>query len=603
MAVFPDNLPTQGAILLCFLVHIAVVGFALNRRLGLWQDADDQAGNAYLRWFFALSSGLLADIALLFLLGASGWLTRAGVLAGSLVLAGASVFTLAPKWNKPQWLASLRGAALLEGLSVGVLLLIVVSSAVRVPGHWDDTMYHLPLARFYVEHQSLALHEFVRFPLMPQNVDLLFAFGLVTGGEVLAQAMATLPVFVMSLGLIGAGVWVLGSPVPGFLAVLALLEIGPIRMTRGYAYVDNGLGLFCWGAVLALAIWNARSCRSRGWLALAGLLAGGAAGTKLFGAVFAVVLWLFVIGLRREWRAALLFASSALLSGSWWYIRSAILSGDPIHPAGGPLFGYFLWNADDLVRQRLELATFGVEPGVLAIWPALVEAGVSLWAPAFFSFLAFRKSERRLLILPAVFVSYFAFWFFVVQVQRYLAPVYALASLLSVLVVYRWIVGPLVAMVASRQAWLRDRRIPALLCLLPLLYFLAGSWQSASTRLARWDRTLAARPAYTLFSEADGLRPVLGSRLVQVGFEGSLYFFRGIAIGDWFGPGRYAGMLDCSSEPCRLVSPSVMAGLMDRFNCRMLAVNTDRFAIDIPAYQPLFDVRRQTKDGVLLIRR
>src|SRR5438477_419419 len=75
---------------------------------------------------------------------------------------------------------------------------------------------------------------------------------LMIGGDAAAQGMATIPIFIITLGLIGSGVWLLGSTLPGFLSVLLLLYLPVIRGTLGYAYIENGLALFSWGATLAL---------------------------------------------------------------------------------------------------------------------------------------------------------------------------------------------------------------------------------------------------------------------------------------------------------------------------------------------------------------
>ena len=231
----------------------------------------------------------MANITLLFLLGIAGWLNRYAVFGGGVALMAFAVPVLLFPFSLLNRIKRIRlgSATILEFLALLVLFLILVLNAVKVPGLWDDTSYHLPLARFYVEKQAIALNEYLRFPLFPHNVNLLFSLGLMMGGDILAQGMATLPLFIISIGLIGAGIWLLGSKIPGFLAVLVLLSLSPVKDTMGYAYIDNGLALFCWGAILALALWVSTDHRSTGWVVIAGMLAGGAAGSKYFGGVLA----------------------------------------------------------------------------------------------------------------------------------------------------------------------------------------------------------------------------------------------------------------------------------------------------------------------------
>ena len=77
----------QNLMLLAFMLHCAIVGFALNNSLSLWPEkAGSRNSNAYLQGFFAISVGLMVNVTLLFLLGMAGWLTKPAVF-GALGLA------------------------------------------------------------------------------------------------------------------------------------------------------------------------------------------------------------------------------------------------------------------------------------------------------------------------------------------------------------------------------------------------------------------------------------------------------------------------------------------------------------------------------------
>jgi hypothetical protein len=610
MVVFNFNkLFYPNLILLLFMLHCGIVGFAVNSQLNLFRDTTESKDNAYLQWFFALSSGLMANITLLFLLGITGWLNRYAVFLGGLALMAFAILILLFSFPFQDRIKRIHlgPAGILEILALLALFLVLGWKAVRVPGNCDDTFFHLPLARFYIEHQMIALNEYLRLPLAPQNVDLLFALGLMMGGDILAQGMAILPLFIISVGLIGAGVWLLGptipgSIIPGFLSVLVLLSLGPVNGNAGFAYIDDGLALFCWGAILALALWVSADDRSKGWVVIAGMLAGGAAGSKYLGGVLALLIGLYLLAIRRDWRASLTYAIAVIVFGSWWYIRSAVISGDPFHPAGGNIFGHFLWNADDLLRQKHEMMLQGAGKSSLNIYSALLKAHVLQWAPAFLSLIFFKKEGKPLRLLQIVFLSYFLFWFFSIQVSRYLAPIFAVGSFLSIYFLYRVVIGPFILALASRKAWLGNPYIPGALCLVLLLTIGATSYRAAVNRVAHWDEVLESRTGYTLIQQANKLIPIFGSRLIQVGFGDFNYFFNGTAIGDVFGPGRYSEMTNCDDSH-QLISPSAMTALMQRFNSRMLAVNTKRFAIDVAAYQEYFDIRQESADGLLLVKK
>ncbi len=63
-------------ILSAFLLHCSVIGFAMNALLKPWDLIETVRNNMYLEWFFALSSGITINIAVLFLIGISGYLNN-----------------------------------------------------------------------------------------------------------------------------------------------------------------------------------------------------------------------------------------------------------------------------------------------------------------------------------------------------------------------------------------------------------------------------------------------------------------------------------------------------------------------------------------------
>ncbi len=97
--------------------------------------------------------------------------------------------------------------------------------------------------------------------------------------------------------------------------------------------------------------------------------------------------------------------------------------------------------------------------------------------------------------------------------------------------------------------------------------------------LQHWHEILQETPGYSLMQHANQLIPQHGNRLLQVGFENAVFFYNGIVIGDWFGPGRYRQMMQCTHTPREPERGS---------------------KIDLPAYQLDFTLQQLTPDGVLL---
>lgn len=654
-----------------FLLQCAVVGGAVLQGLRVNLKVRGLDG------FFAICLGMLLNMATLFLLGIAGRFEGKSIAVAALALLVSSLYLLR-RIAGPNTLSStdglfaatkhrlpLRGNTekMFDVATLAVFFLLAVSVSMHPPGHWDDTMYQLPLARSYVEHQAIVLNEYLRFPLFPQNFNLLFGLGMLLGdalqpwlplageaatagvegvkgsgplwqfgaSEIFAQTFATLPLFVMVLGFWAASRHYLGSGVPGLLAGLLLFAIGPVKSTLGFAYIDNGLAMFCWAAALMVAAaartWNpfrraaatnardpARSTTvehpgelsdrsTAAALFAAGLLAGAACGTKYFGMVFAFLLGFIVaatawISSARRWapvwRLTTVYVLGTVIAGGWWYVRSYLVSGDPAHPAGAAIFGFFLWNEGDLALQNAEQAMHGVARNPL-MWPAaLLEAGVLPWLPAFVG-LFLRRVPPAIRVLQVAFVAYMLFWFFVTQVPRYLAPVYGLGCFLSMHAMYvarRW--------ASRRVGWLSMRH--ASLVVLTVVTIYAGERSAKYVReSARAEQVLATSSGYALYQTANTFIPEYGDRLVQVGFENGVYFFNGTVIGDHFGPGRYRDILGCEQRPCA-VSPERLQSVMARHDARMVLLSRG-YAIDLEKMAlPLngWSLLAENEEGVLL---
>jgi hypothetical protein len=477
-----------------------------------------------------------------------------------------------------------------------------MAKALTAPGGFDDTMYHLPEARYYVEHHGIVLDEFSRFPLFPQNMELLFSAGLMFGGVVLAQSISTVTLFIISLGLIGAAEHFAESPVPGYLAVIILLSIQATATGLGLAYIDNGFALFCFAGALASALAISNGGVSWEWILLSGALVGIAAGCKLFGLIFAAILFISTLVIRPSFKQ-IYFLIGAVVFGAWWYARSFALSGDPFWPAGGPIFGFYIWDAGDLAFQKAELASHGVIKAVRYMPSGLRSAHLLWWLPAFLPLFLFFRRKAAVALLYLVLVIFYTFWFFTTQIDRYLAPVFGVASLLSAMVVFRFILQPAMVRVERLLKWRLGRRIEAWASCAVIATGLVIAAAIASSNIRNWDETEHSRPGEVLFREARIAAPKYGSTLAQLGFENAIFFFDGTVIGDWVGPGRYRQMIDCPNSDrsgCSLISSVRMKAILTRFHSKMLAVNTRVFHIDLKEYSSLFVVMKTSNDGILL---
>jgi hypothetical protein len=604
------NLLQPVSVSIVLTIQMLLLGYAVNQVLGLWDHMPEPAQNSWLKIFFGLSVGFAIDTTALFLLGVAGWLSGKACI---ITLGGMTL--LAASQLKPRFLARPQLADLFSLTAVLLLFVAVTLPAIRVTGHWDDIMYQLPLAQSYVQQHQITLQPYIRYPLFPQNMNLLFALGLMTGGrqfgaEIVAQFLASVPLFITGLGLIGALRWTTGATWPGFFAAVLLLGLGNISEELGYAYVDNGLILYCWATVLAIALFisHENSGWRSPWLLIAGLMAGMAMGTKYFGVVLVSfpALWLLVV--RRDWRAMLVYGATALIFGSWWYIRAWAVSGDPIHPLGGNIFGYFLWNAQDLrlfvEGARRSSAGSGAIENVSTFGFFIKRAGLGLLALVPLSLIYWRRLGPGLTLILAVTLCYFGFWIYVTWVARYLAPIDAAVIFLGI-----WSLWQIGQTLMRNISWLggvkitRSKIAGAFLCVIAVIVPANNALKQTRNQLRNWQENLWQQPGYSLMQQANQLIPRYGNRLINIGFENAVFFYNGIAIGDWYGPGRYEPQMikySGSGGVYQLIPPELMREVMGHYQARTLLVNRARIGIDLPAYERDFTLQELTPDGVLL---
>ena len=586
----------NAGIFTIFVLHSLILGGAALRGLSAFESDDNKENNNYLKIFFALSIGISINILLLMLLGVLGYLNSfvVGILGGGIFVFVSYIF------GRHLFLSS--RLSIYELIPVGLLGLLTLAFSWHAPGYWDDTSFHLPLARFYLEQEAIVLHEYLRFPLFPQNMNMLMVLGLMLGDTLTAQIFATLPWFVIAIGLMGLCKWLMGFSVVGVLIALVLAKsIGAFKVGFGYAYVDAGLAMFCWSALLGLALWykqhTERTPNNLAWILIAGLLAGSAAGTKIFGGVFAFILCLHILLVTRKIKEGIIFGAVVLASGVWWYLRSYLIAGDPFHPVAAKFFGYFLWNEQDLLSQVSEQNRQGVGKNPIHLFSTLKNVGAQLWILAFVG-LFLRRLPVIIRLMQAIFLSYFVFWFFVSQVERYLAPIVVLATFLAFYTLYYFC--------KSLYKKINFTNIPQKYSVLfnafILLLCLSVAFKEMRRGIEKWNEHLLRSQGYELFSKASALRSQYGDRLVQMGFENAAYFFTGTTIGDWFGVARYSQMIDCSDGVCLPLDEVAMGKMMSSFNSKMLAVSFERYPLFRPEnYSNEFDVVLKNSQGVLLV--
>ncbi len=406
--------------------------------------------------------------------------------------------------------ASTQPASLLQssvsvehGLIVacGLVLLIFGSIAVlacfRPPGplEWDALAYHLADPKlFLLQHRipNLPTEHHSNFPF---TMEMLFTVGLLYNGYALANLFHLLMAALTLAGMIGFCSRTL-RPVVGWLSAVIFFTTPMVLWESSVAYID--VGLACFTTLSAFAAVSAsgeeKEKRRKGekekrryeiregepssfilhpssFLMLSGLLMGFALGMKYLALVpFGLTVLLLLLA-RVPARRVLLFVAVAALVGSPWYIKNAVVMGNPVYPFVTKVFPHSrYWSADRAAAYQTEQDKFGTKPlstdvrGKLlnlmqAPWHLLtrpnpwlllshpeLKTNVLYCNPGEFNFAAIFGGLYAALVLPLAFVrrvspsvrfllwlgaGQMCAWFVLSQVGRYLIqvmPLFAIAG-------------------------------------------------------------------------------------------------------------------------------------------------------------------------------
>ncbi len=530
----------QYAILAVF----AVAAYGLGGPLAAWTRHAAQH-SLFLSIPLQVSAGLGVMMVLLFVAGVLDWLNApviAVMLLLGLGLAGWSLLrgrgassgvsghaSLATRFDRiPRrawWWMAFAGIA-------GLPLLIAPLSP---PMAWDELAYHLPYARLWAEGGALTVDPWLRYPLSAYNLNLLYAAALALGSDVLTHLLHALTGALTAALTFGIARRFMDWRV-GLVAVLLLVYTTQWGWSN--AYVDLGIMLFWSAAFASLALRHAHGDARFSYLAAG--FAGIAVGIKYQGLFYLPVFLL--LGLVVERRPGVVFRAACILAaiGGYWYLRNYWISGDPVHPIGGSLFGFWLWDEGDLAAQYADLEGVRGWRDWLFL-PAL--AAPLLWRGA-------TAFQRGLMLVAAaalaVWVAASGYW-------RYAVPVYPMLAILSGWsLVEFWSRAGL----ATRFESMSRRLAPRFPLVFPVLALALVAVVMVRETHRAWDRVLPSddqRAAY-LAKRLGGydLMRSLGEAPVQtpyqLGFEGEVYYLGRSVRGDWFGPGRYTDTLALTQD-------------------------------------------------------
>ncbi|MBN1661613.1 MAG: hypothetical protein JXA93_24680 [Anaerolineae bacterium] len=252
-------------------------------------------------------------------------------------------------WPDDKWLRFLC-VYIVASLSLTLLV------ALTPPVEWDALLYHLVGPELYLRSHRFVvdLQNYCLF--YPSFTEMLFTVGMGLKGDIVPR-LIHFGYMLLTLGLLvafGSRYW---DRTRGLVAAALFVSIPTALQIASWAYVDLALTFYSFGALYALLTWHhssasATSLRSEpavGWLLLAGAFAGASLSIKYSGVSTLVglgALLLFWL-LRRKLTVYRFLAGSvvvvavALAVGGAWYVKNALVSGNPVYPL---IWGGREWN-------------------------------------------------------------------------------------------------------------------------------------------------------------------------------------------------------------------------------------------------------------------
>lgn len=392
------------------------------------------------RGLFYFAAGLAVHSNAVLLISYAGLLRPAFLWAYLLLLSGFSFFTCKEltEWMKG-WLpyfVSPRGDRQHLFLSIltaaASLSLLAGTLSPEIGG--DSLCYQLNLPKEFLRRGSLQpilYDDNSYFPLFMNN---LYLIGLATGGVFAAKLFHFFTGVLLVLALIHTAYLETAHKKLSLFSGLAVWLTPTVFNLLSTTYVDVSVALYPFLAFLSLKF--AFENRAYRGLVLSGFLMGCAVAIKYYSLVCAMALaavWLFYALEQKRFLGALrlapIWTGAFFLAGGYWLIRNWFLTGNPIYPYWGALFGhpnqrppiffYDMGMGKNLWSFFLVLLNMAIHPSNFGLFTTRLSILYFLLLP--FAVLAVFLSRRSRSYF-VYFLGFYVVWFFLVQADRWFIP-------------------------------------------------------------------------------------------------------------------------------------------------------------------------------------
>jgi hypothetical protein len=318
-----------------------------------------------------------------------------------------------------------------------VIYVVSVSAPISSP---DALLYHAADPELFAKAHRIFEVPWNSSSYEPFSVEMLVLDGFLLWNPVQGAFAPLLLAVVALAAVMGFAGRVIGRS--GALLAGAIFFAQPFMVWEATSvFIESGIAL-----AVALAAWNLFQFvreSERGGLVLAGVFAGGAAGMKYLGLIAALTLAAVaaaVLYRRLNPRLALAFTLPAIAVALPWYVKNAVLTGNPFYPH---LFGGLNLTATNELSNTIQTFGHGHAPLDFLLLPARLLAdakpfdGGQYLSPLFLIFapvaLFLCRARTAVLLAWGAVLLYTVAWFLTTQQARFLVPLMPPLAVLAAL--------------------------------------------------------------------------------------------------------------------------------------------------------------------------
>ena len=241
---------------------------------------------------------------------------------------------------------------------------------VFIPGinftEWDSLSYHLADPKIYMEAHRFVYLAWEDHSNFPFDAEMWYLFGL------LEHSVALGKLFHLWCGVIGGlSTYALGCRLKsvrvGLIALVLYAATPFVFWEAGTAYIDLAFTSFV--SISLMCLVNATQTGDRKWLRYSAITMGCALGTKTLAvanyALLAVGVFIEQVRVRPvKWASVcttvVTWSAIAALVGCPWYIKSYVVTGNPVFPLADTIFHTRNWSAEAANWANMYARSFGL---------------------------------------------------------------------------------------------------------------------------------------------------------------------------------------------------------------------------------------------------